>query len=178
MQCRTEYKNRTISVNLNITGCDTLTIQNVNITDSTVMIHANEAVNISDFHAEAGSEVSITVGNSDFDPPSILPEHDEIKINDETAFAEHLFTHTEMQSSCSFTLNPNPNAGTFQLETNFPLSNIRDVKVINLLGVSVYETQNLTSGNIQLPSSATGQHFVVITFKDGSVLTQKMMIRR
>jgi len=41
-----------------------------------------------------------------------------------------------------------------------------------------YETQNLFSNTIQLPASASGLHFVVVMLKDGTVLTQKMVIQR
>jgi len=46
------------------------------------------------------------------------------------------------------------------------------------LGATLYETQTLSSHTIQLPTSATGLHFVVIMLKTGAVLTQKMMIQR
>jgi len=49
---------------------------------------------------------------------------------------------------------------------------------MNLLGVSVYETQTLVSNTIQLNNASAGQHFVVIILKDGTVLTQKMMVQR
>jgi Zn-dependent metalloprotease len=75
-------------------------------------------------------------------------------------------------------LYPNPNSGAFQLEANFPLSDIGNLKIVNLLGVPVYETQTLTSNTIQLRNSASGQHFVVMVLKDGTVLTQKMMVQR
>jgi hypothetical protein len=74
-------------------------------------------------------------------------------------------------------LYPNPNPGIFQIETNFPLSNIGNFKVTNLLGVTVYETKNVSSNTIQLKSSSSGVHFVVIFLKDGSILTQKMMVQ-
>ena len=73
---------------------------------------------------------------------------------------------------------PNPNSGAFQIETNFPLTDIANIKVINPLGATVYETQNLFSNTIQLPAFASGQHFVIVMLKDGTVLTQKMMLQR
>jgi hypothetical protein len=75
-------------------------------------------------------------------------------------------------------LYPNPNPGTFQLETNFPLSEISNLKITNTLGVTVYETQYLNSHEIQLQKTNTGLHFVVIFLKDGTLLTQKMMVQR
>jgi len=65
-----------------------------------------------------------------------------------------------------------------QLETNFPLADIAHLKIINLLGVPVYETQNLASNEIQLANSGAGPYFVVMILKDGTVLTQKMMLQR
>ena len=76
-----------------------------------------------------------------------------------------------------FTILPNPNPGTFQLETNFPLSEIGNLKIMNLLGVPVYETQKVSSNTIQLHNTPAGQYFVVMILKDGNVLTQKMMIQ-
>ena len=76
----------------------------------------------------------------------------------------------------NFSIIPNPNSGTFQLETNFPLSDIAYLKITNLLGVPVYETKNLTTPTIQLQDVASGMFFVVVILKDSTVLTQKMMV--
>ena len=78
----------------------------------------------------------------------------------------------------NFVVIPNPNPGTFQIETNFPLSDIDHLKITNMPGATVYETQNLFSNTIQLPAFASGQHFVIVMLKDGTVLTQKMMLQR
>jgi hypothetical protein len=77
-----------------------------------------------------------------------------------------------------FSILPNPNPGTFQLETNFPLSDIDNLKITNTVGAMVYESQHLISNEIQLQNSSTGLYFVVMVLKDGTVLTQKGMIRR
>jgi len=77
-----------------------------------------------------------------------------------------------------FKLYPNPNPGTFQIKSNFSLSDIGNLKILNLLGATVYETQNLSSNTIQLPTTVSGTFFVAIILKDGAVLTQKMVVRR
>jgi hypothetical protein len=77
-----------------------------------------------------------------------------------------------------FVIIPNPNSGTFQLETNFPLTDIANLKIVNLFGVSVYETKTITEHTLQLQNSASGMFFVVIILKDGTVLTQKMVVQR
>jgi hypothetical protein len=72
---------------------------------------------------------------------------------------------------------PNPNSGNFQLETNFPLSEIGNFKIMNLLGITVYETQHLVSNTIQINSSPAGQYFVVMILKDGNVVTRKVVVQ-
>jgi len=86
--------------------------------------------------------------------------------------------YPEINTTSNFIIIPNPNPGTFHLQTNFPVTDIAHLKIINSIGATLYETQTLSSYTIQLPTSATGQHFVVIILKDGAVLTQKMMIQR
>ena len=90
--------------------------------------------------------------------------------------------HTTMlqdeNTAPSFVIIPNPNLGTFQIETNFPLSDIDNLKVVNPSGIPVYETQNLASNEIQLLNAGSGLYFVVIFLKDGTMLTQKMMLQR
>jgi len=85
---------------------------------------------------------------------------------------------SQFQVPYEINLFPNPNTGTFNIEANFPLTEIASLKITNLLGIPVYETQKLTSNNIQLQTSAPGQYFVIMMLKDGSMLTQKMMIQR
>ena len=96
----------------------------------------------------------------------------EIVTSLQTEWEKPNFRNTEIR------LFPNPNPGAFQLETNFPLSDIAHLKITNLLGVSVYETQNLATNTIRLQNAANGLFFVVVILKDGSVLTQKMMVQR
>jgi hypothetical protein len=84
----------------------------------------------------------------------------------------------DVTSSPNFSITPNPNAGTFQLETNFPLSDIDNLKITNTLGIMVYESQHLVSNEIQLQNTAHGLYFVVMVLKDGKVLKQKVMVQR
>jgi uncharacterized repeat protein (TIGR02543 family) len=84
----------------------------------------------------------------------------------------------DIEKYSGFSITPNPNPGTFQLETNFPLSEIASLKITNTLGAIVYETQHIVSNEIQLLNCGNGLYFMVMILKDGSVLTQKMMIQR
>jgi len=96
---------------------------------------------------------------------------------EETALLQTDFTESNFRNA-EIKLIPNPNSGTFQLETNFPLSDITHLKITNMLGISVYETQNLTTNSIQLQNAANGLYFVVAMLKDGNLLAQKMMVGR
>jgi len=87
-------------------------------------------------------------------------------------------THQEDNTVPNFSVTPNPNAGTFQLETNFPLSDIDHLKITNTVGAVVYESQHLVSNEIQLQNTAPGLYFVVMVLKEGTVLTQKVMVQR
>ena len=106
--------------------------------------------------------------------PYTLLTNDEIVLTDLALTNNTNFTNKDL----GFIIYPNPNPGTFQLQTNFPLTSIAHLKIINSIGATLYETQTLSSHTIQLPTSATGQHFVVIMLKDGNMLTQKMVIQR
>jgi hypothetical protein len=86
--------------------------------------------------------------------------------------------HPEINTTPNFIIIPNPNPGTFQIESNFSLFDIANLKILNLLGATVYETQVLTSNTIEVQTATAGTFFVVIVLKDGAVLTQKMMIQR
>ena len=104
------------------------------------------------------------------DEPENLDTH-------QSSSSDNLKIHDKM-SAPSLSIIPNPNPGTFHLETNFPLSEIGNLKISSLMGATVYESQNVTEHTIQLQNSASGMFFVVIILKDGSVLTQKMMVQR
>ena len=127
------------------------------------------------FHVQAGANFTAQIEPLDcnsINPPSFSSpreEEEEDVIN---------FQLSKSQNSYKINLLPNPNSGTFQLETNFSLADISHLKITNMLGVSVYETQKITSNTIQLQTTPNGLYFVVIILKDGNLLTEKMMIQR
>jgi len=176
------FTNQIITTNMTIIGCENLTFQDVTITNGAVVdIYAEEKVTLKpDFHATAGTTVTISVGtttNTTMASYNILATTDGMTLEDPNlqnlTTSSTDFTHSRL----GFKLYPNPNNGKFQLDANFPLTDIGNLKILNLLGVTVYETQNLTSNIIQLPTSATGTFFVVMILKDGTVLTQKMVVQ-
>jgi len=99
-------------------------------------------------------------------PPQFSPQNDDNIIPQNETITPH------------FSILPNPNAGTFQLETNFSLSDIDHLKITNTVGTVVYESQFLVSNEIQLQNTAPGLYFVVMVLKEGMVLTQKVMVQR
>ncbi|MDR2970958.1 MAG: T9SS type A sorting domain-containing protein [Bacteroidales bacterium] len=184
LECLTpeNITNQTITNNCTIIGCERLNFQNVTITNNaTVQIFAGGEVRLkSGFHATAGTNVRIRVGSSFKDK---APQSSMVFINNNTPFEEPDLQNVEtnnadIETNPSFSIIPNPNPGTFKLETNFLLSDIANLKIVNLFGVSVYETKNQTSNTVQLQNAAPGQYFVVMILKDGTVLTQKMVVQR
>jgi len=150
------------------------------ISSGTVSYKAGTEVRLLEgFHAKSGSNFSAQIEELDCNstnapsfssPKGGDPDHIITEIPD--------FSLSQPQIPYQINLLPNPNNGAFQLETNFPLAEIEMFKVINLLGTTIYETKHLPSNAIQLPTYAQGVHFVVLFLKDGTVLTQKMMIRQ
>ena len=172
----------------NIEGCK-VEISNTTIQNSTIVnANAEDCINIqSEFHVYAGSnfEAHIVpaidcIGSS---TPSMLfignTEIGEMNNYSKDLMFENFSDNSLQQEKEPLKINlyPNPNLGTFQLETNFPLSEIGNLKIMNLLGVPVYETQKVSSHTIQLHNAPAGQYFVVMILKDGTVLTQKMMVQ-
>jgi hypothetical protein len=143
--------------------------------DSTIIYKAGTEIVLEEgFHAKPGSNFWASIEELDCNDTKSMSSFSPGDEENGTEDNHYLLSQNQIQHTIN--LFPNPNTGTFQLESNFPLSDIGNLKIVNLLGAPVYETQNLTSNTIQMPASAMGQYFVVIILKDGSVVTQKMMI--
>jgi len=149
--------------------------------NTTVNIHAYDFVTLKpNFHAISGTNVLISIGNY----ANNQSQSSMLFTNNESILEEHYLQKLEINTtdftnqSPNFKLYPNPNNGSFNIETNFPLSVIANFKIINLIGVTVYEAQNVASNTIQLPRPTAGTFFVVMILKDGAVLTQKMIVKR
>jgi len=129
------------------------------------------------FHAKSGTtfhaKIETKAGCASTSSMTFSPEGEEQNID----FAMKN-TNSRNQTPHKVNISPNPNSGAFQMETNFPISDIAHLKVMNLLGIPVYETQSLASNEIQLQHSGSGLYFVVMMLKNGTVLTQKMMLQR
>ena len=188
-RCITEFKNRTLGnsvsmayfsrpdtnlTNTTFRGCESLVVQATKIlSGSHVNFHAPEFILFqADFHAEAGSVMTISIEENIVAPPP-PPEY-----TPPPQLIQIISNDSHAGSKFAFNFYPNPNLGTFQIETNFPLSDVASLKVVNSLGAPVYETQNLASNEIQLLNAGSGLYFVVIILKNGTVLTQKMMVQR
>ena len=172
-------KNYTTGIH-NINGCK-IVISNTNVQNkATVNFKAEESVSVnSTFHAVAGSKVHISIGTI---PPCVPPTtfNNMLTTNDEKPYylmrTEDILANNFFKPN--FKLSPNPNTGAFKIETNFPVTEVARLKITNTLGVSVYETQTLSSQEIQLPNASAGLYFVVVLLNDGTVLNQKMMIQK
>ena len=179
--CRNVYANKTITTNTDIAGCDILNIYDVTITNNaTVNITAEEAIIINaDFHATPGTNVWIRIEESGSKSSnSTLLTNFGDKFEEPDLQLKVSSKESNIGITPNIKLHPNPNNGTFNIDANFPLSDIANFKVINLLGIPIYETQNITSNTVQLQNSVSGQFFVIMILKDGSVLTQRMVIQK
>jgi len=176
--CITSFTNQIVQTNKNIIGCNLLTVQNVDILSGVeVVMTAGEEITINDFHAAAGTDVSISIRESGKSrSPVFLFNNDAPPSNDPNLRNITLHNTGLINTDYVFKIFPNPNSGAFQLEANFPLSEIAHLKITNLLGVPVYETKSLTSNEIKVQNSCTGLHFVIIILNDGTALKQKMMV--
>ena len=176
--------NQSVITNTNITMCGEIKIQDMTISNgATVNINSGEKVVINSyFHAAAGTNVHITIGNPlecNASPPNSMLFTNNEPQSKEPYLQSLLINNTDFTNqSLNFKLYPNPNRGTFQIDANFPLTDIANLKIVNLLGVTIYETQNIASNTVQLQNSISGQFFVIMILKDGAVLTQRMVIQK
>ena len=184
--CHLVIENDTITTDRNIVSCGDIEVKNVFISNEVnINIVAQDAVVLKPgSHAIASSNVRISIGNSDAFAPTLPQSPYFSNPNTELSF-DAFFSQNPSTNQKDIELNrhifklfPNPNSGTFQLETNFLLSDITNLKVMDMLGVTVYESKNISSNLIHLENSAAGFYCVVIILKDGTVLTEKMMIQR
>jgi hypothetical protein len=176
--CTKNLVNQTIATNKTIIGCDILNVENVIISNNAIVnITASQKIIIQpNFHAMSGTNVWIRIEESGKQTSSFsLPATNETS---SASYHSQSLASNIITAKNSFSFYPNPNNGTFQLEANFPLTDISHFKITNLLGITVYETKNLASNIIQLQNSAQGLYFVVLILQDGSVLTQKMVVQR
>jgi len=155
---------------------------------STVIYTAHREIRfLPGFHAEAGSYLHAYIkpcpSCNKINNPSILAvfTDEELKetsnFNDDAMPMNTKFVQAEANGK-EIILYPNPNNGTFRINANFPLTNIVDFKIINLMGTPIYETSKLVSNTVQIETSTSGHFFVIMVLNDGSVLTQKMVIQR
>ena len=171
---------KTITSGIDIISCGSVNAQNFTITNNaTVNITAGEMVWLKPgFHAADGTNVSISINNNSPKSASTT-QNSVIETKNEThKISKENDNHAVFLNKPEIKLFPNPNSGSFQLETNFSLSNITHFKITNLLGISIFETQHLDSKDIKLQDVSMGFYFIVATLKDGNVLTQKLMIQR
>jgi hypothetical protein len=142
----------------------------------TVSYKAGEEIVLLDgFHASLGSDFSASIESLDCNGTKSITNNEGNDDEDIETFNASL---APLQTPYKINLFPNPNTGTFQLETNFALTEIAYLKVIDMIGTTVYEVKNLFSNTIQLPPFANGLYFVVATLKDGSLLREKVVIQR
>jgi hypothetical protein len=146
----------------------------------TTTYKAGEEIVLEDgFHAEAGSNFHAKIEEH----PGCTPQRANSSLqnneqNEDIAIEKSKSRLSRNEVSYQINLLPNPNPGAFKIETNFPVTEVAHLKITNTLGTTVYETQYLTSNEIQLQNAGTGFYFVVMILKDGTVLTQKMMVQQ
>ena len=167
--CLYDFTNKTVTTNQTIIGCDYLIVRDVTISNNvSANFHAPRAVHIKPgFHATAGTSVRVSV-----DYPAVIipsPQYSMLSANTEntedsnndTIPSSIKYLQKETQDK-EITLHPNPNNGTFTLNTTLPPQEIRTIRVLTPLGLLVYEQAGLSSHTIQLPTTAKGLFFVEI----------------
>ena len=128
-----------------------------------------------EFHAHRGSNFHAQIEDCDNPPNTSYSTQGGEYSNDN--FGSPNSSLPQSQISPKINLSPNPSNGSFNIEANFPLTDIDNFKIVNLLGVPIYETQKVTSNTVQLQNLAKGTYFVVMILKDGAVLTRKMVVQ-
>ena len=81
---------------------------------------------------------------------------------DECPYSSGIPTNTE-QLATDIQIFPNPNNGSFTINTNFDPQEITSIRVLNTVGQMVYQQAGLPSNTIQLPFTTTGMFWVEIT---------------
>ena len=146
------------------------------IASGTVSYRAGTEIVLKDgFWAKPGVDFTASIEQCNNNNKSISYSSDEQ--NDDMMIENANIPVSSPPISYNINILPNPNNGNFKLETNFSLSEITHLKITNLLGFPVYETKHIVSNEIQLSNAVSGMCFVIIHLKDGTVLTQKMMVQ-
>ena len=74
------------------------------------------------------------------------------------------------------TIHPNPNEGAFTISTNIDPQEITYIRVLSIIGQSIYEQSGLPNNIIQLPSSAKGMFLVEISTTNKKFI-KKMVVQ-
>ncbi len=133
----------------------------------------NEIVFLPGTHIKPGSNVTAKIAPCSGNLVS-CGTHSSIYKNAKNNSEEYNETIENMLHSDIITLFPNPNTGSFTIQTN-NFDNIKQIQVINPLGQTIYTVQHPTNNNITLPNGAKGTYFVRITTETESV-TRKILV--
>ena len=125
----------------------------------------------------AGNEVRLLPGfksNQDFHayicdqtpPNGGSPSHKSLGNNSTSYTDEDIDDAKELQKKDNpVIIYPNPNKGTFTINTNIDPQEIISVQVFSMIGQSVYKQSGLPNSTIQMPSSTGGMFYVEILTK-------------
>lgn len=71
---------------------------------------------------------------------------------------------------------PNPNTGVFNIENNNDVFRVFSIKVINIMGKTVYHKESISAGKtkINIKSQQKGIYFVKV-MANGKIITKKMV---
>ncbi|MDR1545065.1 MAG: C10 family peptidase [Prevotellaceae bacterium] len=133
---------------------------------------AHQAIYLKDgFQAKSGSTFRAYIEPCANCPQAQLAPQRPYAENSETEFESSIILSN---SEPQIRIFPNPNKGTFSLQTNFSLQEILKVKVVSLLGQTVFEAASLQSERINIPSES-GVYIVSVYTKD-KVFTEKIIV--